>query len=181
MTPSNRVDGPSRGRRGRTPTPSLSAADGADPLGPDDLERLATAAYLIGRDDSGADVGARAHHEFLRRGQVERAVRCAFWMGFSLIEQGDEARGGGWLARGRRLLDDAQLDCVEQGYLLFPGSLQALMEGDVATAGANFDEVTRIGGRFGDPDLLALGRLGLGAVRLAEGRRPVAWPCWTRP
>jgi DNA-binding CsgD family transcriptional regulator len=147
----------------------LAAADRVEPLEPDDLERLATAAYLAGRDDDGADAGARAHHEFLRRGQVERAVRCAFWLGFSFIEQGDEARGGGWLARARRLLDDAQLDCVEQGYLLFPGAMQALMQGDTAAAGAGFDEVTRIGGRFRDPDLLALGRLGLGGARLAEG------------
>ena len=147
----------------------LSAADRLDPLEPEDLERLATAAYLTGRDDAGADAGSRAHHEFLRRGEVARAVRCAFWLGFSFIEQGDEARGGGWLARARRLLDDAQLDCVEQGYLLFPGAMQALMEGDAATAGAGFAEMTRIGGRFGDPDLTALGRLGLGGARLAEG------------
>jgi DNA-binding CsgD family transcriptional regulator len=147
----------------------LSAADGQDPLGPEDLERLATAAYLTGMVDDGADVAARAHHEFLRRGEVARAVRCAFWLGFSLIDQGDEVRGGGWLARARRLLDDAQLDCVEHGYLLFPGAMRALMEGDTAAAGAGFDEVARIGGRFGDPDLLALGRLGLGGTRLAAG------------
>jgi DNA-binding CsgD family transcriptional regulator len=147
----------------------LSAADRQAPLEPEDLERLATAAYLVGRDDDGADVGTRAHHEFLRRGEVERAVRCAFWLAYGFLERGDQARGGGWLARGRRLLDDAQLDCVEQGYLLFPGALQALVEGDTATAGAGFDEATRIGGRFGDPDLLALGRLGLGGARLAQG------------
>jgi DNA-binding CsgD family transcriptional regulator len=73
------------------------------------------------------------------------------------------------MARARRLLDDAQLDCVEQGYLLFPVGLQRLVEGDAAAAAASFDEATRIGGRFGDPDLLALGRLGLGGARLAEG------------
>ena len=147
----------------------LSAADRLDPLEAEDLERLATAAYLVGRDDAGADAGSRAHHEFLRRGEVARAVRCAFWLGFSFIERGDEARGGGWLARARRLLDDAQLDCVEEGYLLVPRALQALAEGDAATAGAGFAEMTRIADRFGDPDLLALGRLGLGGARLAEG------------
>jgi DNA-binding CsgD family transcriptional regulator len=82
---------------------------------------------------------------------------------------GRPGQGGGWLARARRLLDDGQLDCVEQGYLLFPGALQALVEGDAATAGAGFEEAIRIGGRFGDPDLVALGRLGLGGARLAEG------------
>jgi DNA-binding CsgD family transcriptional regulator len=147
----------------------LAAADRHVPLGPEDLERLATAAYLVGRDDDFAAVGARAHQEFLSRGEVERAVRCAFWLGFGFLERGDQARGGGWLARARRLLDDGQLDCVEQGYLLFPGALQALLEGDAATAGAGFDEVARIGDRFGDPDLVALSRLGLGGVRLAEG------------
>jgi DNA-binding CsgD family transcriptional regulator len=147
----------------------LSAADGQAPLEPEDLERLATAAYLVGRNDDGAAAGARAHQEFLRRGEVERAVRCAFWLAFAFLEQGDQARGGGWLARARRLLDDGRLDCVEQGYLLFPGALQALVEGDAEAAGAGFGEMTRIGERFGDPDLVALSRLGLGGVRLAEG------------
>jgi DNA-binding CsgD family transcriptional regulator len=79
--------------------------------------------------------------------------------------------GPGWRldGRARRLLDDGQLDCVEQGYLLVPVALQALGEGDAAAAAAGFDEAARIGGRFGDPDLVALGRLGLGGARLAEG------------
>jgi ATP/maltotriose-dependent transcriptional regulator MalT len=147
----------------------LSAADRQAPLGAEDLERLAMAAYLSGQEDDGAEVGARAHREFLARGEVERAVRCAFWLAFGFIDRGDQARGGGWLARARRLLDDARLDSVERGYLLVPGALQALLEGDVAAAGAAFDELARIGGRFGDPDLLALSRLGRGGVRLALG------------
>ena len=105
----------------------LSAADRESALEAEDLERLATAAYLIGRDDDGADAGTRAHHEFLRRGSVERAVRCAFWLAFSLLNRGEVARGGGWVARARRLLDDLQRDCVEQGYLLWPAGLQRLV------------------------------------------------------
>ena len=41
----------------------LSAADHEAPLSPEDLERLALAAYLAGRDDDGADISARAYHE----------------------------------------------------------------------------------------------------------------------
>jgi len=99
----------------------LSAADRESPLEAEDLERLATAAYLIGRDADGADAGVRAHHAFLRRGSVERAVRSAFWLAFSFLNRGEVARGGGWVARARRLLDDLQQDCVEQGYLLWEG------------------------------------------------------------
>ena len=147
----------------------LSAADRESPLEAEDLERLATAAFLIGRDDDGADVGARAHQAFLRRGDVERAVRGAFWLAFGLLNRGEVARGGGWVARGRRLLDDLQRDCVEEGYLLWLGGLQRLVEGDAATAAAICDQATKIGERFGDPDLVALGRLGLGGAMIALG------------
>jgi tetratricopeptide (TPR) repeat protein len=147
----------------------LSAADRESPLEAEDLERLATAAFLIGRDDDGVDVGARAHQAFLRRGDVERAVRGAFWLAFGLLNRGEVARGGGWVARGRRLLDDLQRDCVEQGYLLFPAGLQLLVEGDAATAAATFDQAAKIGERFGDPDLIALARLGLGGSMIPLG------------
>ena len=50
----------------------LSAADRAAPLEPEHLELLATAAHLIGRDDDSADVLARAHHEFMARGDAAR-------------------------------------------------------------------------------------------------------------
>jgi DNA-binding NarL/FixJ family response regulator len=147
----------------------LSAADRQSALEAEDLEQLATAAYLIGRDDDGADAGARAHQEFLRQGSVERAVRCAFWLAFSLLNRGEVARGGGWIARARRLLDDLQRDCVEQGYLLWPAGLQRLVEGDAAPAAAIFDQAVTIGERFGDPDLIALARLGLGGSKISLG------------
>jgi DNA-binding CsgD family transcriptional regulator len=147
----------------------LSAADRVCPLEAEDLERLATVAYLIGKDDDSVDLGTRAHQEFLRRGDVQRAVRCAFWLAFGLLNRGEVARGGGWAARGRRLLDDLQQDCVEQGYLLWPVGLQRLIEGDAATASAIFDQAAKIGERFGDPDLIALARFGRGASMIPMG------------
>jgi DNA-binding CsgD family transcriptional regulator len=154
----------------------LSAADGESSLEAEDLERLATAAYLTGRDDDGAHAGARAHQEFLRRGSLERAARCAFWLGFTLVHRGEFARGGGWLARARRLLDDGHLDCVERGYLLLPAALQTMAGGDAATACATFGQAAEIGGRFGDPDLETLAGLGRGQalIRLAQTAEGVA-------
>ena len=148
----------------------LSAADRETPLEAEDLERLATAAYLIGRDDDCFDVGTRAYHAFLRLGSVERAVRGAFWLAFGLLNRGEVARGGGWVARARRLLDDLGKDCVEQGYLLWPAGLQLLLEGDAAAAAATFDQAAKIGERFADPDLVALARLGLGGSMIPLGQ-----------
>jgi DNA-binding CsgD family transcriptional regulator len=154
----------------------LSAADHEAPLSPEDLERLAVAAYLAGRDDDGAGVSARAYHELLRLGDAPRAARCAFWLGFTLVHRGELARGGGWLARARRLLADGQLDCVEQGYLLLPAALQSMAGGDAAAACATFGQAAEIGGRFRDPDLETLARLGRGQalIRLAATAEGVA-------
>src|SRR5439155_10598030 len=147
----------------------LTAADHKAPLAVEDLERLAMAAYLLGRDDDSADVMARAHHECLRLGDTTGAARCAFWLAFGLLNKGEMARGGGWLARARRLLDDGGHDCVERGYVLLPGAVQSIEEGDAAAAEVAFGEAGSIGDRFGDMTLTTLARLGRGQALLQLG------------
>ena len=85
----------------------FSAADRDSPLTPDDRDRLAVAAYLLGREAESTELWARAHHEFAAAGATDRAVRCAFWLAVGLLEKGGVAQASGWLARARRLLDDA--------------------------------------------------------------------------
>jgi hypothetical protein len=146
------------------------AADREAALEPEDLERLAIAAHLLGRDAESAEVWARAHHAFLDRGAAPDAARCAFWLGFTSLIQGEPARSGGWLARGQRLLDDGRHDCVERGYLLSLQALQRMFAGDDTGLQATFDQAARIGERFGDPQLVAFGRLGVGEALLRSGR-----------
>lgn len=147
----------------------LSAADEQSPLEPADLETLASAAHLLGKDGESADLRARAHHAFLGRGEVERAARCAFWLAMGLFEHGEAARAGGWLARARRLLDDGRRDCVEQGYLLLPVARQQAAAGDVAAAYASFAQAAEIAERFGDRDLMVLARHGVGRALIRRG------------
>ena len=148
----------------------LAAADRESALAPEDLERLATAAHLVGRDAECADVWTRAHHAYLERADVPAAARCAFWLGFNALLEGEPAKSGGWLARGQRLLDEPPHDCVERGYLLVLEALRCMFAGDLAPIHATFDRGARIGQRFGDPQLVAFGRLGVGEALVRSGR-----------
>jgi DNA-binding CsgD family transcriptional regulator len=153
-----------------------AAADLGTQLAVEDLERLAVAAYLTGRDEESAEVWARAHRECLRGGDPVRAARCAFWLGHCLQLKGEMARGGGWIDRGQRLLDDGQHDCAERGLLCVGVAFQSMVEGDAAAAYAAFSQTAKIGDRFGDPDAIAFGRLGrgLGLIALGETGEGVA-------
>lgn len=147
----------------------LSAADRDAALSPEDLERLAVAAHLVGEDEASAAAWERAHRQLLDRGEVTRAVRCAFWIVFGLVNRGEMARAGGWIARAQRLLDDHRLDCVERGYLLVPVATRTMNEGDFWSAYDTFGRAADRGVHFGDPDLVTLGRLGQGMALIRAG------------
>jgi hypothetical protein len=77
----------------------LTAADREGRLGPDDVERLAAAAHLLGREADSEELWARAHQEFLASGNPRRAARCAVLLAVRMLLRGEMARGSGWIAR----------------------------------------------------------------------------------
>ncbi len=149
---------------------SLSHADQAAPLGAEDLELLATSAYMLGRDDDYLSGLERAHHAYLDAGEAMRAVRCAFWVGINLALRGEMSRATGWLGRAQRLLEREERDCVERGYLLVPVMLRHEAIGDWEAAYVAAVDAAEIGERFGDADLLALAVHEQGCALIQQGR-----------
>lgn len=149
----------------------LTAADAARPLGPEDLERLATAAYLLGEDGASVDAHARAHAAFLARGEARRAARSAVWLGFTMMDKPTHrAQAAGWIARAQRLLDAAGEECAERGWILCAAGRQHIAAGELAAAADAFREAAAVGARFGDRDLAAMARHGEGRALLAMYR-----------
>lgn len=145
---------------------SLSHADRMSPLGRDDLELLATAAYLTGRELDYRAILERVHHADVAANAPVRAARSAFWIGFSSMFSGDVALATGWLSRARRLLDSRE--CVEQGYLLLPEFERHLAEGNIEAAHRAASAAVEIGTRFFDADLIAAARHLQGRVLVLE-------------
>ena len=140
---SGAVLGDDEATRGRNAAHRLAWSEAYDllsrprALAGEDLEPPATAAYLLGHADECRDALQRAHHAHFGDGDRRRAARCVFWVGFTLLLEGDLAPATGWLARAQRLLDDEPPDCAEAGLMLIPVALQVFpAAGDHASAEA---------------------------------------------
>jgi DNA-binding CsgD family transcriptional regulator len=147
----------------------LRSADRLEPLGVDDLERLAVAAYLVGELDDCMAAWTRAFAICEREGDALEAARHASWLAFVLLLQGEMAPASGWMARVRHLIDDAGEDCVARGLLKVHTAVGHLFGGDASSAVVEFTTAMEIGSRFGDRDVETLGRFGLGQALLASG------------
>ena len=146
----------------------LSLADQESPLAAEDLELLATSAYLIGRNDDFHRFLERAHHTRLQQGDELRAARCAFWLGLMLLLRGETAQANGWLSRAQRLVEGR--DCVEHGYLLLPVAELRLGERDSDAALSAAADAAEIGERFGDADVTACARHLQGRALIEQGQ-----------
>lgn len=136
---------------------AFSTADAQARLTADDLQVWAVAAYLLGHVDTAVEADARAHQLHLDRGDLRSAVRSGFWAAFKLINRGDMAQAGGWLARCARLVEGLPEASVERGYLLlFEAFRLAAIAQRWAEGHTVAVQVVEIGRRSSDHDLVAL-------------------------
>jgi DNA-binding CsgD family transcriptional regulator len=145
-------------------------ADREAALEAEDVELLAMAAYLTGRDEDYLGALERAYNAHREHGQSRRAARCAFWLGFRLLFRGETGRATGWLSRAERSLEHEVRECGERGYLLLPLVEQRLERGDFEAAYEAAVDAVAIGERCGDADLVACARHQQGRVRLQQGQ-----------
>ena len=125
---------------------------------------------MVGRDDECEAAWLEAHREWLRRGDGERAARCAFWQALGLLFKGDLAPAMGWVARGRRILEGARDESVAQAWLLLLTALPIMFQGDPEAAYPSFLDAGRIAERFGDSDATTFARLARGQSLILQGR-----------
>jgi ATP/maltotriose-dependent transcriptional regulator MalT len=149
---------------------ALASYDRAVGLGADDLERLATAAYMLCRDDEASDALTRAHSAYLAVEDWAGACRCAFWMGIGLVAAGETAQANGWFSRAGRLLERETRDCAERGYLMVLAVFEQLSAGDWDAARMVASRVVEIGERFGEQNLVAFALVAQGRALIKQGR-----------
>ncbi len=149
---------------------ALSAAERDAPLGGEDLERLATAAYMVGKETEYLTVLERAYRAYDHAGMEGAAFRCAYWVGLNLARRGQTGPASGWLTRARRLADRRNEDCVEAGYMLLPLVFEQEARGAWDAAARMAAQARSCGERFEDADLCALAGHEQGHIHVRQGR-----------
>lgn len=135
----------------------------------EDIERLAQVAYLLGREEECLRHLERAHQAFLAEGLTLRAARSAYWLGITLMFDGQVGPAMGWFSRANRLVQSEAGDCVERGYLLLPMAEKQIRAGNPEAALEHLVEALELGERFDDADLAAAARQMQGRAKLLQG------------
>jgi DNA-binding CsgD family transcriptional regulator/tetratricopeptide (TPR) repeat protein len=165
---------------------SLRELDRVAALTAEDLELLATAAFLCGHARECRPARLRAYQLYLHRGDVRAAARCAAQIGLEQLGVGEVAEAVGclpvsmsacsaWAAQAAALLEHEHEEGAEDGYVMVPVAYERLvMEDDPAAAAELAGQAVAIGRRFGDPDLVAMalmiqGRALVRSARVADG------------
>ena len=86
---------------------SLSAADQSDPLGAEDLELLATSAYMLGREDEYLACSSAPTAPTSTPARRWRAAALRVLDRRHPRQPGEMGRASGWLGRAQRLLERA--------------------------------------------------------------------------
>jgi DNA-binding CsgD family transcriptional regulator len=149
---------------------TLSNLDGAAPLEPEDLERLAWSSLLTGRDDPFFGAAERAHQAYVASEANARAARWAFWMCFRAYAMGEVARAGAWHARAERLAHLSDCECAEQGWVLLPKSHRHTAAQEYQEAYDVAGRALQIGERCKDRDLVAFARTMQGRSLVRMGK-----------
>ncbi len=130
---------------------------------------MATAAYMLGRDDDMVAGLERSHQLHLQAGELLSSVRDAVWIGINLALRGEMGPASGWFGRAGRTLEDVDEENAERGYLVFTGVLSAIEMGDFEGAVAAAKQAIDIGRRFDELDLVALAVHGHGRALMRQG------------
>jgi tetratricopeptide (TPR) repeat protein len=149
---------------------ALSAADAAGALLPRDLERLAEAAWWIGKSEESIKMRERVYALYLENGDADRAAAVALAVAEDYFHKLARSVAHGWLQRAERHLE-ALPESIQHGWMARIKSMLALgEEKDLERAWALAGSALDIARRLGDRDLQMLALQDRGRMLVTQGR-----------
>ncbi len=137
-------------------------------LAPEDLERLAQAAYWTGRLDEAIELRERAYNGFVASGDRQRAAVLALWISQDYFGKAALSVSAGWFGKAERLLEGEE-DSLAHGFLAFARGAGAVMAGELDAAIPELDRALESAGRYGDRNLQAMALVAKGRALVLKG------------
>ena len=134
----------------------FGSADAAEPLGPDDLDRMAECAWWIGKMRHCIALRERAHTAYLKASDKRRAARVAIDLGNHHSDLLEPSVASAWIQLASRLLD-GEPEGSEHAWLKLGLALEAQQRGDIEACANLAGEASEMAAAHGDKDLFALG------------------------
>jgi class 3 adenylate cyclase len=138
-------------------------------LEPEDLERLAKAAYWTGHSDESISNLEAAYAAYIVRGDDLQAAFCALTLQRQYIYMLRDSVAAGWLTQAERLLD-GRPESPAHGYLAIAHADAARARNDFARALTHVNHALDIADRSKDRDLNAWAVMRRGMFLVDEGR-----------
>jgi tetratricopeptide (TPR) repeat protein len=142
----------------------FAAANRAERLDVEDLERYAETAQVLGRGDEAIQLLRRAFDTRIDAGEVGRAITAAFWLWQALIINAEFARASGWAAQVRRRLPDQ-----DDGWLLVTDAYFLIAAADYHQAAQLLARAADAASRQGETDLVAFATTVWGRALIKAG------------
>ncbi len=149
-------------------------------LGADELDELGQAAWFTGRDEVSRRAWERAHLRHLDDGNLAAAVRCVFWLGFTLSEQGEEVLARSWMGRLFELCARPEADARTEAFQELCGAVARYAQGDPEGSVPLYRQAADSAAAARDADVEALATMGLGRSLVHLGRLEEGFVCLDR-
>ena len=143
------------------------------PLGTDDLEAMAAAAWRLGHGKESLRVAERVYTQLVRTDPASAAMK-AVDLALAWLTRGDLNIGQGWMNRARRLLDGAP-EAPTHGYLAYLDAVVAVMNRDTAVLPQRVTALRELSGRLDSPALTALCHVAQGLEAMLDARMAEAY------
>jgi tetratricopeptide (TPR) repeat protein len=149
---------------------ALTAADAGGALAPAHLERLAEAAWWVGKSDECIKTRERAYAQYLECGNLRRAAAVATAVAEDYFHKLARSVAHGWLQRAERHLRELP-ESIEHGWMTRAQAMLAMEEDrDLDKAWAMAERALEIGRRLGDRELQTLALQDCGRILVSHGR-----------
>ncbi|WP_448811264.1 LuxR C-terminal-related transcriptional regulator [Agromyces bauzanensis] len=140
-----------------------------DRLGAVELDELGLAAWFLGRAAESERAWDDAHRAYLAASDPDAAIRCAFWLGYTLGERGEAVRARAWMSRLFELCG-SEPDARAGAIAMLCRSVGAFATGRLDDAAEFAERAVALARASGDTDTEVLATMNRGRALVFGGR-----------